>query len=94
MEQKELRFDESGKLKVVKGHKVVKKPTLSPLLIFSQASGLGLSISLPMAIGSFIGLWIDKKIGTTPTFTLVLMSLGILIGINNLIQFTKSIQKK
>jgi ATP synthase protein I len=49
-------------------------------------SSLGFSVSLAIFIGLFFGLWIDKKFGTNPIFTLVGLGMGIVAGMRNLIR--------
>ena len=51
----------------------------------SIVSSLGLSITLPMLLGLFIGRWIDKAAQTESTFTLIFLGIGLFVGISNVI---------
>lgn len=48
-------------------------------------SSAGLSFGFSIAIGLFIGLWLDKSVfGTSPLCTLVFLGFGIAAGYRNL----------
>lgn len=58
----------------------------------STAFSLGLSISLPIAGGAILGMFLDEKFGTHPQLTLSLLFAGIFVGagaIYNVIKETK-----
>ena len=59
------------------------------LEVFSLASNLGLSISLPIAGGALLGSFLDNKFNTSPRMTLSLIFLGIFIGAANIYVFMK-----
>lgn len=45
----------------------------------SLASGLGLVIAIPLAGGAILGSYLDKRLGTTPIFTLFLILIGTIV---------------
>ena len=45
-----------------------------------RLSGLGLTLAAVIVIGLFSGIYLDKKFGTAPIFTLVLLLAGIAGG--------------
>jgi ATP synthase protein I len=49
-------------------------------------SSLGLSVSLAIFIGLFLGVWLDKKFETPPVLTLIGLGMGIVAGFRNLIR--------
>ena len=68
-----------------KGHKQQKTKSNDKFLaVVSLATELGLSISLPIAGGAFLGHFLDGKFNSAPQMTLSGIFLGILIGIANI----------
>ena len=63
------------------------------LTMISLASGLGFSISLPIAGGALLGHFLDRKFGTTPRMTLSLIFLGLMIGVANIYFIMKESEK-
>lgn len=64
------------------GRKDEKRQFYRDLAFISTA---GLSFGLSIAIGLFIGLWLDKSIfGTSPWCTLIFLGFGIAAGYRNL----------
>jgi ATP synthase protein I len=47
-------------------------------------SSLSFSIALSIVIGLGIGYGLDKKFETTPWFTLIFLSLGVIAGFRNI----------
>lgn len=45
------------------------------------AMDLGFSVSVPIAGGALLGVYLDKRFGTSPKLTLSLLFLGLYIGI-------------
>lgn len=88
-----LSFDKDDRLQVTE--KEVKiKPEVRPVVsLFAEATSLGLSISLPMAIGGVVGLWLDKRFHTTPNLTILLLIVGIIVGIYNFYRYIKMLSK-
>jgi len=56
-------------------------------------AGLGFSVSLSIVIGLAIGVWIDRKTGTTPWFTLIFIGLGIVAAYRNIALAIKKVKK-
>jgi F0F1-type ATP synthase assembly protein I len=88
--KKELKLDPTGKYQVVQHavevHKAEKTTGYS---LFAQASGLGLSMSLPMVLLTVGGLVVDRQLGSKPTLTIVGLLTGTGIGTYNLFRFLK-----
>ncbi|MEK7165186.1 MAG: AtpZ/AtpI family protein [Patescibacteria group bacterium] len=59
-----------------------------------QASEVGFSIALPIVAGAFLGLWLDKKIGTQPIMTLIGIMLGVLLSAAKLMGLVREFSKK
>jgi len=53
--------------------------------IILRALGMGLQIAaavvIPVLANLFLGLWVDRKLGTTPWATLLLLGLGTLVAV-------------
>jgi len=54
-----------------------------------NASSIGLSFGISIAIGTWMGYWLDGKFGTKPWCTLVFMLFGIAAGFKNMIYFMR-----
>ena len=54
-----------------------------------HASSIGLSLVFAIVIGLVAGLFIDRKIGTAPWFTLIFLILGIIAGFRNVFYIFK-----
>lgn len=54
-----------------------------------HASSIGLSFGLSIAIGTGMGLWLDKYFGTKPWLTGIFMVCGIIAGFKNMIYFMR-----
>lgn len=52
--------------------------------------GLGIQLAATVGIMVFVGIWIDKKLDTSPYFTLIFSILGIITGMYH---FFKSVIK-
>ena len=48
-----------------------------------------MTISLEMVLPGLAGVWLDRKIGTTPLFTLLGFALGASVATVHLIRLTK-----
>ncbi len=48
-------------------------------------SSMGMAIALSIAIGVFLGYWVDEKFGTSPWFFYIGLGLGIGAAFRNLI---------
>ena len=50
------------------------------LKFLELSTGLGFSISVPIAGGALLGAYLDKMLGTGPKLTLSLLFTGVIIG--------------
>jgi F0F1-type ATP synthase assembly protein I len=57
-------------------------------------SSMGISFVLAIVIGVFIGLQLDKWLGTAPWFFFIFLLFGIVAGFRNLYIITKRVIKK
>ena len=57
--------------------------------VMADASDLGFSIVLPMVGGIFIGRLIDTRFDTSPTWTLSLLFLGVIIAAIRIIRLLR-----
>ena len=64
------------------------------LKTFQSASGLGFAIIIPIVLGAFFGVFLDKFLRTKPILTIILIFLGIFTGIGASIKITKEIIQK
>ena len=58
------------------------------------ASSIGIQFVLTVVLGAFLGMWLDKKFGTTPWLTLILILLGLFAGMWNAYQVAVKQDKK
>lgn len=54
---------------------------------------IGLQMGLSVAIGLFIGLALDRYLGTTPWMALIFLILGVIAGFVALFRLLREIQK-
>lgn len=66
------------------------KKTIKTLGFFST---IGITMALSIALGAFIGIYIDKKFGTAPWFSLIFLGLGIAAAFRNLYILYKKAKK-
>ena len=62
----------------------MKKETARYLKELGYFSTIGLSVALAIFIGLGIGLYLDKRFGTSPILTLIFLVLGIAAGYRNI----------
>ncbi|HYC51717.1 MAG TPA: AtpZ/AtpI family protein [Gemmatimonadaceae bacterium] len=55
----------------------------------SQFAGIGIQFALSVVLFAFAGVWIDKKLGTSPLFVLVLVLGGAGLGFWSMIRKAK-----
>ena len=48
------------------------------------ASSIGISMVIAIFGSLYLGLWLDKKFGTSPYLTLLLLFLGVVAGFKNI----------
>ncbi len=70
-----------------------RKPWLrNPDLL--RYSSLGLEMGAAIVIGLLIGLWLDRRFGTSPWLTIVFLLLGIAAGFKNLFKLIVEEERK
>ena len=62
----------------------MKKETKRALRELAYYSSLGLSVALAIFIGLAVGVFLDRRLETTPWFTLIFLVLGIIGGFRNI----------
>jgi ATP synthase protein I len=62
----------------------MKKETRTWMRELAYYSSVGLSLSFSIFIGLAIGVYLDRRFGTTPWLTLIFMGLGIVAGYRNI----------
>ncbi len=62
--------------------------------MISLVSQLGLSISLPIVGGAFLGQFLDDKFHLYPKMTLSLIFLGVIISVSNVYFMIKKLDKE
>lgn len=90
--RKFFKLGEDKKLKIVEERhlKEPKKEEKDKLIsMFSLASELGFSISLPLVGGAFLGRYLDSRLNSSPKITLSLIFFGLLLGMMNIYMIIK-----
>ena len=62
----------------------MKKETRTWIRELAYFSSLGFSVSLAIFIGLGIGVYLDRRFGTSPWLTLVFLGFGIAAGYRNI----------
>jgi ATP synthase protein I len=62
----------------------MKRETRRYLKELAYFSTIGLSVALSIFIGLAIGVWLDKRFGTSPWLTIIFLLLGIAAGYRNI----------
>lgn len=62
----------------------MEKDTKSLIKTLGMVSSMGISVALAIAIGVFIGLQLDKWVGTEPWFFFIFLFFGIAAGFRNI----------
>ncbi len=62
----------------------MKKETRQAMRELAYFSSLGLAVAFSIFIGLFLGVFIDKWIGTSPWFMLLGLGFGIAAGFSNI----------
>jgi ATP synthase protein I len=62
----------------------MEKETKRWLRELAYYSSLGLSVALATFIGLAVGIYLDRRFGTTPWCTLIFLVLGIIGGFRNI----------
>lgn len=66
------------------------KDSLKALSLLSQ---LAVTMAAPIVLGLILGAFLDRKLGTTPIFLLVMILIGIAAGFRNVYHITQSFLK-
>ena len=66
------------------------RKTIKTLGFFST---IGITMGLSIALGAFIGVYLDKKFGTQPWFSLIFLGLGIAAAFRNLYMLYQKAKK-
>ena len=53
----------------------------SLIVLFGRLAGFGWFVAVSIAGGTLLGVWLDKKIDTSPVFTLVGLGFGLSVAI-------------
>ncbi len=64
------------------------------LRVVAFLSTVGISMVIATVIGLFIGIWLDKRLGTTPWLTGIFLLVGIIAGFRNLFYYVKRSQEE
>lgn len=64
------------------------------LVVLTLASELGFSIAIPIGLGVLLGSWLDRKLGSAPALTIILLLGGVAIGMYNLFNLVQKSTKK
>lgn len=70
----------------------MKRDTRRYIKELAYFSTIGLSVALAIFIGLAIGVYLDRRWGTTPWFTLIFIALGIAAGFKNIGMAIKKIR--
>jgi ATP synthase protein I len=62
----------------------VDKETKKAAVHMAYASSIGISMVIAIFGCLFLGVWLDRKLGTGPYLTLLFLLLGILAGFRNI----------
>jgi F0F1-type ATP synthase assembly protein I len=65
------------------------KPVKKPWKQYGRYGSLGIELILSMAVGYYVGRWIDTKAGTTPWLSLVGFLIGIYAGFRQIFRVAK-----
>jgi ATP synthase protein I len=71
----------------------MKKETRRAYKELAYFSSLGISVALAIFIGLGIGIWLDRKFGTSPWLTLIFLVFGIIAGFRNIALVIKRARK-
>jgi ATP synthase protein I len=71
----------------------MKRETRRTFKEMAYYSSLGLSVSFAVFIGLGIGVVLDRKLDTSPWFTLIFLGFGIVAGFRNIGRAIKRVRK-
>ena len=68
-----------------------KPPTPSVYTALGALAGIGFTIAVPMALGTYLGYLLDSHFNTKPLFILLGLLLGLISGISGAFRLYKSV---
>jgi ATP synthase protein I len=71
----------------------MKRERLRTMKEMAYFSSLGFQVALSIVIGLAAGVYLDRKFGTSPWLTLILLGMGIVAGFRNLWLAIRKIRK-
>ncbi len=71
-----------------------KKNNFKTFYALSIAWQLGFLVAIPIGISLFLGIWIDKFLGTTPLFLLLSLLIGVTVTIYDIYHALEPFIKK
>ena len=71
----------------------MKRETRRAYKELAYFSSLGISVALAIFIGLGIGVWLDRKLDTSPWLTLIFLLFGIAAGFRNIALVIKRARK-
>jgi ATP synthase protein I len=63
---------------------LMKKETRGYLKDLAYFSSIGFSVAIAIFLGLAVGLYLDRRFGSSPWFTLIFLGLGIAAGFRNI----------
>jgi len=67
----------------------VDKETKRAAIQMAYASSIGISMVVAIFGCLFLGVWLDRKLGTGPYLTLIFLLMGIVAGFRNMVLLIK-----
>jgi len=67
----------------------VDKETKKAAIQMAYASSIGISMVIAIFGCLFLGVWLDRKLGTDPYLTLLFLLMGIVAGFRNMVFLIK-----
>lgn len=65
------------------------KETKKAAIQLAYASSIGISMVIAIFGCLFLGVWLDRKLGTDPYLTLIFLLMGIVAGFRNMVLLIK-----
>ncbi|MCS6923596.1 MAG: AtpZ/AtpI family protein [Fimbriimonadales bacterium] len=59
----------------------------------SLAFSIGFALAGPVILGALVGYWLDARLGTSPTWTMILTLLGMVAGLVQLIRIANKLNQ-
>ena len=61
---------------------------------YAKYSSIGIEMAASVAVGAFIGYWLDGYFGTEPWLMIFWLICGVAAGFRSLFRMTKNLQKE